>query len=149
MTNDKFRSALDMDFGDLDIKSKQELGVLMQRRKYLTGSDENKRQNQLDGAWEHLISVWGKQDVEFIRVKTREHLVIPKGRIKEGEGFKFGFVMRRGSRYPITRDAKGRFVKFGELNMGGWILTYENDKIRIWDCAICNNPKHNLMEMKI
>ena len=69
MTNDKFRRALDMDFGDLDVKSKQELGVLMQRRKYLTGSDENKRQNQLVGAWEHLISVWGKQDVEYVRVK--------------------------------------------------------------------------------
>lgn len=33
--------------------------------------------------------------------------------------------------------------------MGGWVLTYDDGEKEIWECAMCNNPKHTIIRKKI
>ena len=80
-----------MDFGDLDIRDKQELGALMRRRKYLSAKTYEGRQNQLDGAWNYLTSKYGHRKQEYRTSPKRIYIV--KG-------------------YRVERDAKGRFKKW-------------------------------------
>ena len=62
MTNDKFRDAIEIDFGDMDIEDKEELATLMRIAGYHTKWDEIKKrkikvspsQTQIDAAWKHL-----------------------------------------------------------------------------------------------
>jgi hypothetical protein len=28
--------------------------------------------------------------------------------------------------------------------MGGWVLVYDDDKIEVWECAMCKNPDHTI-----
>lgn len=32
--------------------------------------------------------------------------------------------------------------------MGGWVKAYEDNEKIIWECAMCNNPKHTIVEKK-
>ena len=62
MTNDKFRDALTIDFGDITIEDKKQLEILMRvagyRRVYSKEENRliklNPKQTQLDFAWQYL-----------------------------------------------------------------------------------------------
>ena len=57
MTNDKFRDAIELHFGDrTDIKTKEFLGQLMRKRYFHSVKGEAKQptQKQLDAAWNYL-----------------------------------------------------------------------------------------------
>jgi len=32
--------------------------------------------------------------------------------------------------------------------MGGWILTHEDEENEYYECAVCSNPKHNIIRNK-
>ena len=99
MTNDKFREAIDIQLGDLDIKTKDELKTLMRHRKFLTGKTPEKQANQLNGAWNYLRSKYGQVSVTYgdrIRPKEPDTITIS---VK-------GFKRRQ------VRNAKGQIVRW-------------------------------------
>jgi len=65
MTNDRFRDAIEIDFKDMDIQTKEELETLMRIAGYRSKFDEienrkkklNPSQIQLDFAWEYLKEI--------------------------------------------------------------------------------------------
>jgi hypothetical protein len=90
MTNDKFRDAIEIHFGDRnDIDSINKLGILMRNHRF-HGKDIP-TQNQLDAAWNHLknIGVIEKERPVYrktiVRKKYRHYIpekhyiIIPKG----------------------------------------------------------------------
>ena len=105
MTNDKFREAIDIQLGDLDIKTKDELKTLMRHRKFLTGKTQAKQKNQLDGAWDYLKS----KDVYYgYKFKVKPEFVAGKPPLKKGERI---IEVKRFKRRQV-RNAKGRIVRW-------------------------------------
>jgi len=96
MTNDNFREALEINFGDLDIEDKKHLEILMRRRGFITGTTFRKKQNQLDSAWDYLKTLGGVEG-EIIYTHTTRYMT--------GEYIK-------GRKARVIRDKKGRFVKW-------------------------------------
>ena len=95
MTNDRFREAISIDFGDLTIDDKKQLSLLMRRRNYRVKKVDGEYTNvfpsnaQLDYAWEYIKSL-----------STTEKI----------SSYRKPMYSIRG--YDVERDEKGRFKKW-------------------------------------
>lgn len=115
MTNDSFREALELDFQDMDIGSKEELRLLMKIAGYHVKfvKSENKlmkffpTQEQLDGAWEHLKGEQLTLDGDFWKTDVASDKKSYRSRATKD-------VYVRGKLYK-----KGQFVPMGKKIKGG------------------------------
>ena len=98
MTNDKFRDAIELHFGDrTDIETKEFLGQLMRKRQfhYSGGEPKYPTQKQLDAAWNYL--------------KGRETYTMTEETIKLPSFLRFERDSRNQEHYRNTKT--GRFAK--------------------------------------
>ena len=82
MTNDKFRDAIELHFGDrTDIETKEFLGQLMRKRYFHSVKGEAKQptQKQLDAAWNFLKGRETYTITEERDIKREYYSIIPKG----------------------------------------------------------------------
>jgi len=82
MTNDKFRDAIELHFGDrTDIETKEFLGQLMRKRHFhdVSGKAKYPTQKQLDGAWDHLKSRETYVISEETQIQRERYTIIPRG----------------------------------------------------------------------
>ena len=113
MTNDRFRDAIDINFGDLDVTSKKHLEILMRRRRFLTGKTVEGRQNQLDSAWGYLKTIQGGMPVTSTKYVSSNRFVY-SSKLKKNVYVRkdYRVISPKGFKRSQIRDSKGRIVKW-------------------------------------